>query len=393
MTNSIRTIIILQEREFSARDYARFGVEFLQRGGFRVEAWEISAVLHPDAASPDPSPTPLPGEFIPRRFTAKGEVLHAVRGLGPSTLVICMIGSSLSTLFVYRALSRKEIPYAVTVTNALPMPGRHTGNFRLDLPAKILFAILNTLLLRYYSLVGVRPASLCLVGGEGSLEVSPYPLDPVDGGTVLLPIHTLDYDSYLEVRDPPVPSDPALAVFIDGNDFYHLDLRFIGEPIPPWVDTYFSSLRRFFDKVEGILGVQVVIAVHPLARYTPEQGAHFGERELVQGRTVELVKRCRLVILHASTAVNLAVLFEKPIIFVTDQYYVRYPIGPYIEAISRELYLDGHSPPDWERELSVDKEAYGRYRRRFIKSDKSPDLPSWEILARYLKGEGASGGE
>jgi len=154
---------------------------------------------------------------------------------------------------------------------------------------------------------------------------------------------------------------------------------------------YFSNLRRFSDHLERELGVRVVIAAHPLAQYTPEQKAHFGAREVIQGRTADLVRRCRFAILHASTAVNLAVLFEKPVLFLTDHQYERYVVGPYVEAISKELgkkpiYLDEPLPTDWDEQLKVDRGTYHYYKRSYIKTEGSEDRPSWEILARFLKG-------
>ncbi len=389
--NPVETIIFLQEREFSTRDYERFGIQALQKEGFRVEAWDISPVLDPEVYSPDLSPAPLPGGFLPVRFTGKGEILQALHNVGPSTLVMCIIGYSLRTLFVYRALSKREIPFAVIVTNILPLPERFTGTIRLDAPRKILSLLLNKLILRYYSLLGVRPAYLYLVGGERSWEPVRYPLDIRGGRTRILPIHTLDYDIYLQIRDTGDPADLNLAVFLDGNDFYHLDFRYMKEPVPAWMDTYFSELRRFFDSLEREIAVRVVIAAHPLAQYTPEQKAQFGGREVIQGRTADLVKRCKFAILHGSTAVNFAVLFEKPLLFITDQNYERYVMGPYIEAIAKELgkrpiYLDSPLPADWEKELQVDRIAYRSYRRSYIKTEVSEERPSWEILARFLKG-------
>jgi hypothetical protein len=392
----VETIIFLQDREISNRDYERFGIEPLQKEGFRVETWDISPVLHPDVVPAEQPLPPLPASgFLPKRLTGKGEIIHAIDGLLPSTLVICFIGYSVSTLFVYQTLSKRGIRYSVSGINTLPgivrSMERYSSILNRDLPRKILSAIMNSLILRYYPLFNVQPAYLCLVGGEKSHKSLQYPMDFLHGRTILLAIHALDYDIYLQERDHPQPVEEDLAVYLDSNEFYHLDMRYIREPIPTWALVYFSNLRRFFDHLERELGVRVVIAAHPLAQYTPEQKAHFGAREVIQGRTAELVKRCRFAILHASTAVNLAVLFEKPVMFLTDHQYERYVVGPYVEAISKELgkkpiYLDEPLPTDWDEQLEVDRGTYQYYKRSYIKTEGSEDLPSWEILARFLKG-------
>ncbi|MDD1668757.1 MAG: hypothetical protein LUO97_03050, partial [Methanomicrobiales archaeon] len=289
----VENLVFFTEGAFSNRDYTRFGVAHLQEEGFRVEAWDLSRVLHPDAVPPDQLPAALPGGFTPRQFTGKGEVLHAIGEMRPGTLVNCFVGYSVSSLFIYRALSKRRIPYAVTATNALPAPERITRTLTPDLPKKALSRLVQTTILRLYPLFGVQPAFLCLAGGDRSLASLSYPVDIKGGRTTLLPVHTLDYDLYLESRGPEPPALENFAVFLDGNDFHHQDLRFMKEPVPGWMDEYFSQLRGFFDVLERELDTRIVIAAHPEARYTPEQKAQFGEREVVQGRTADLVRRCR----------------------------------------------------------------------------------------------------
>ena len=390
--HGIRTIIFILEAEFTPRDYDRFGVETLRSHGFQVKVWDISPVIHPEVHHPDSSSGSLSTGGLVRKFLHRKDIRDAIGLLDRSDLVLCFIGYSLSTLFLYRSLSRKKIPYAVMVTNALPAVRRFTGTVRLDTPMKALRRMADFLILRYYSLFGVEPAGICLYGGETSLRGIPYPVDIEEGKTVCLPLHAFDYDTWLGMGNSATSPDEVFGVFLDGYDFYHLDLRRMGEPIPPWVEIYFSNLRTFFDHVEKTLGVRIIVAAHPLSHYTAVQRTHFGERKVIQGKTAELVKRCRFVIVHASTAVNLAVLFQKPIIFITDHNYEKYPFGPYIEVMADELgkkliYIDEPLDIDWGRELAVDKAVYYSYRRSYIKSEGSPDLPYWEIFAHFLKAE------
>jgi hypothetical protein len=386
----VRTIIIVCDTEFTARDYEREGIETLLSHGFGVEVWDTSRVVHPEVQNPNTSSVRFPGGIVHKKFIDRDEFAYAVRSLDSNALVLCNIAYYWSTLFLFRSLSRRNLRYAVRVTDTLPKARRFSDPFTLEAPRRALYFIANKLLLRFYSSLGVQPARFLLAGGETSCQSPLYPIDFQGGKTQLVPLHALDYDTYLQVRDRDIPDGDAIAVFLDGNDFYHLDLRYMGQAVPSWIETYFSNLRAFFDHVEKALGVRIVIAAHPLSQYTPAQRACFGEREVILGKTAELVKRCSFVIIHASTAVNLAILFQKPILFITDHNYERYPPGPYIEAMAEELgkkpiYLDEPLTIDWGRELAVDKAVYHSYRRSYIKMDGSPDLPIWEIFARFLQ--------
>jgi hypothetical protein len=49
--------------------------------------------------------------------------------------------------------------------------------------------------------------------------------------------------------------------------------------------------------------------------------------------------------------------------------------------------INADAPLDraWERELTVDEDAYARYREAYIKKNGSPEKQTWQILADYLK--------
>jgi hypothetical protein len=389
--NFMRRIIIVIDTEITQRDYDRLGVETLLSHGFQVELWDISRVLHPEVENPNKSPVRFP-RILLLEFKKRDEFTKAMGSLDANVLVLCFVGYYWGTRFLFRALSRGNIPYAVRVTDPLPNTRRFANPIGPDTPKKAMKFIVNKLALRFYPSLGIQPARFLLVGGQRSYESPPYPVDLHGGRTRVIPLHSHDYDTYLQVRDRVIPDDSTFAVFIDGNDFYHLDFRYIGERIPSWLEAYFSSLRAFFDHVEKTLQVRIVIAAHPSSQYTDEQRAHFGDREVIRGKTAELVRQARVVILHASTAVNFAILFEKPILFITDHNYEKYPLGPYIEAIAEELgkkpiYLDEPLLIDWKKELTVDSTVYHSYRHSYIKMDGSPDLPVWEIFSRFLQSE------
>ena len=235
-----------------------------------------------------------------------------------------------------------------------------------------------------FTWIGVKPASLILAGGEECL-VYPY---PVDKSTEILWAHTLDYDLYLKERNVS-PTERPIAVFLDEYLPYHPDYTYAG--IQPFItaDSYYPLLNRFFSLVERELGLKVVIAAHPRSHYEKHPD-YFEGREWVRGKTIELVKESRLVLAHMSTALNFANIFYKPVIFLTSSDFDKSWEGRYIKTMAnwfgeKPIFIDNDINIDWAQELTVSVSHYEHYRRAYVKTEHSAELPFWQIVANRLK--------
>jgi len=147
-----------------------------------------------------------------------------------------------------------------------------------------------------------------LVFAAGTVETSQY-----NGRSSVVAINHFDYDNYLGVKNKVeriIKED--FCVFLDENLVYHTDFKITHtktiEPIP-----YFKSLCSFFDRLEKRYHLKVVIAAHPKAEY---KGHEFGDRAIIKGKTLELVKDCRFALAHNSTSISFAILNEKPLCFI-----------------------------------------------------------------------------
>jgi hypothetical protein len=229
---------------------------------------------------------------------------------------------------------------------------------------------------------------MLLAGGVLPVHSTPYPLGDT---TRIIWIHALDYDRYLALRGRAFTPESDVAVFVDGYDFHHPDLSRCGECPYPWEAAYFARLRQFFDSLERAWGMRVVIAAHPLARYDrPDE--FFGNRPVIQGRTAELIQQGGLTLLHASTTVNYAVLFRKPVLFLTDKNYRSHVLGPYIESMAAKLHrplvsLDQPLSFDRKGVMQIDARIYREYQNHYIKKEGSEDLPFWEIYAAAVQSQ------
>ena len=51
----------------------------------------------------------------------------------------------------------------------------------------------------------------------------------------------------------------------------------------------------------------------------------------------------------------------------------------------KPIFIDKNSSIDWKFELTIGNSHYDDYRRAYIKTKRSEDLPFWQIVANRLK--------
>lgn len=403
MINPIHTIIFFFEIPFNQRNFERFGIQQFIDNNFIVEIWDLSQFLHPrNTAETQPHPLPEIKGLIYKKILAKNEVREGLQNIRSNTLVHCFIGFSFRTLFIYRFLSKNKIPYAITVTNTIPVasPAESISGTKTwikvfsDLfhrKSNVFENLLNRFILTHYRFLQVRPASLCYAGGQKSVEKINYPFDTT---TEILWIHTLDYDTFLRLRNSKADSDPNQGVFLDEYVPFHPDFDIIGEEPLVSPEEYYQKICSFFSYLEKHHKTRIVIAAHPRSDYEhlPD---FFNGRLVIKGRTAELVQQSGFVITHASTSINYAILFQKPILFLTmnqlKQETSSCRIGYILETIcsilgKKPIGLDLPYLVDWDDEMMVPLDAYLRYKNQYIKSDRSPERESWRIIIDHLKG-------
>ncbi len=384
------------ESPFNQRDFQRYGIELLFENGFDVEVWDLSNILNPHLTKNYEPPDAIdwPGCSL---LNDKKVALEKIRALPSDTFVINFIGYWQKSFGIYRTISSSQARYAVHMANALPSleMGRKEGLFSFYLKrlskvtGKKLFQLMKNLArARFYHLpftwLGIKPASLILAGGRQCLKC-PY---PVDNSTEILWAHTMDYDLYLRERDGPFSERP-IAVFLDEYLPFHPDyIQFRTQP-PIAAEKYYPLLSNFFNLVEQRLELKVVIAAHPRSHYEELPG-YFGGRECIRDKTLRLVRESRLVLAHGSTALNFANLFHKPVIFLTSSDLDKSGYGAFIKTMANwfgknPICVDGDTAIDWGQELTVNISHYERYRRAYIKTEQSEDIPFWQIVANRLK--------
>lgn len=396
-----KKIIFFICQPLSARDYERFGIEILRQNGFSVEVWDFTPFLRPQLFKEIKVPDPINYEGH-RLFLHRDNALKAISKLKNDSLPICMFHYNYNSYIIYRALSKNKIKYCIFMANnnLPPFPSNDNSKNLLKrikkLTPKKLYCKLKQLISKdllqaiflhtKFNYLGIQAASMVLAGGEKSINYRA----PVSKKTKILWLHTLDYDIYLKENDKPIQIERNNGVFLDENVPFHPNYLIFGVSPFSQSEEYYPILCRFFDFLENKYGIHILIAAHPSSHYEnhPE---YFGRRPIIRGRTAELVRKTAFTIAHSSTAINFALLFRKPIIFITTDGLNCSPQGLFIDLMAslfgkKAINLNNHSLAiDWNKECTVDEEAFRRYKNDYIKKDDSEDLLFWQIFANHMK--------
>ena len=241
----------------------------------------------------------------------------------------------------------------------------------------------------------IRPG-LVVAAGEVSIAAA-------GAKSEVLKVHSFDYDVYLRVRnaagslpegragDAAASAPKGYAVFVDQDLCFHPDFVRQGIPFVVTPAKYFPSLCAGLRRIAHALDLDVRIAAHPRASYLKRGIDYFEGFDVRQGGTAELIRDCRAVVCHDSTAIHFAVLFDKPMIFFTTDELVPSFEGRSIAQAAAEL---GKSPinldrdllqVDWHREIGMDAAKYRAYRNKFIKIDGTPERPMWDVIIDHIE--------
>jgi hypothetical protein len=386
----MKKVVYLIDQPFDERNYQRFGIGLWLQHGWAVEVWDLTPWAHPDVwrnfLEQGNQPRAFPGY---RAVTSRRLLALHLGACGHVSYFIDLAGDSYRSIWAKISLQRAGVSRIVCAVGTIPVPDRvPVGALRklaqvLAKGPKGAFKWLASAVMQ--RLVVPRIATgVAVVSGEQSMA------GLGSCGTVIR-AHNFDYDSYLSLRKSSRPAAADYAVFIDQDYCFHIE--YIYQSIRPIVtpQSYFPAVRRGLELISAQLAVEVRIAAHPRATYEQRNLDCFGEFPLEYGRTAELIRDCQFVVCHDSTAIQFAVLFEKPMIFVTTAELNLAYEGRSIAKVAAEF---GKSPidldrpdlrdVDWKRELSVDAARYAAYRNRYVKTHASPEQPLWDIVIKRI---------
>ena len=405
----IKRVIFFIEAPYSKRDHKRWGIDILKNNGFEIEIWDCTPVYHPDLNLTIADPFEFPGL---KKFQKRKNIISSILKLSKDDLVITWFQYQLRFFWFYRALSKSKVSYAVLFVTTIPnVIGQGVEKNKVRLKINNFLKRVWSLLvsknivdfnwhIRYfanrifiaipYKIFGIKCPVLWFAGGKDSLK---YFVVPSCKTTQIVWLHAQDYDRYLDLKNSLTRREETTAspkaVFLDMYLPFHEDFAMSKQLPYVTADNYYASIRRFLDFVEKELGIEVEIAAHPRSHYT-ENCDYYGARNIRKGHTDEMVRDAKFVITHDSAALNLAVIYKKPVIFTfTDEMakseviFLIYEMSSWLNK--QPINIDQPLSINWDEALKVEDIYYENYKKAFIKKPNTPELHSWQIAADVIK--------
>ena len=388
MTN----LYICIKNPFTERDFKRMGIAELS-SKFNLKIFDCTPWLLPKAFKTRGNKVfhhPSRVEIFSLRDLVKA--IHSDGGY-----VLDFVGQfSPRAILMFAVFRIKKIRIVVMDSGAYPPPDiflaprstakkmfdtlRH-GGFILHLIARI-----NRLLIK---ILPNQNPYIAFVSGDAWRAESRF-----IGAHKKIPAHSFDYETYraqeaigenfIDISAMPY------AVYLDEDITGHEDNLEMGVAAPASADVYYPALSRFFDRYQLISGQRIIIAGYPSEKSQLE--TNFQDREIQYKQTAQLVKGASLVFAHASTAISFAVLWKKPIVFLTSKQIAKSWYQPWIEAPqlllkSPLINIDESHPFDLRGLHAIDIASYNSYINFFIKAVDSPNDSLWNIVQKALSEE------
>jgi hypothetical protein len=393
--NLTADIVFAVQVPLTARDRDRYGFAFFQQQGLRVgvldAADEVMPMLGPHRREQYDDWTDIDIQVLP----AGGDWSAARRMLKGAKLIINHIGSgypqpgNLSTL---RLIAASKTPVLLTASNIHPAAvSRPAASTRRSLWQRLRRAgIANSVLARLpLAVLGLRHAEFVVLGARRSSASMPL----IGPRTHCIQAHAQDYDQGLRYLNLDRRESDNIAVYIDVFMGFHPDSIADGLGLPVRPESFYPRLRVLFDRIEQELGLEVVISAHPRSDYTDKPDL-YGNRRIISGQTVDLIKACKLALGIHSTASSFAVMFNKPLMVLSTQEMRRHPsmIGvceSLAAALGRDIdCLDHPDAIDLIAARTVNRDAYNTYLADYIKYPGTPDRPYWDLILTSLRENG-----
>lgn len=231
----------------------------------------------------------------------------------------------------------------------------------------------------YARLLGIAPPALQFIPGKK--------VNVRKGRVVSLNHHDFDvFQSGAQSEAPNLVGGPY-AVFLDIMLPYHPDFKRLGSGVLD-AESYYMKLNAFFDQVERQYGVKLVVAAHPKSAYKQE----FKGRDVIKGKTSELVAGSQFVLTHHSVSIFYAILNRKRLVLITmDEFKnagarnfalqsIHLQIETYAELLHCSVINLDHLA-SWELH-DADLSKYVQFERSYIRG--GADKPNYLIIRDAL---------
>ena len=383
-------IVLFVHSAFTKRDYDRYGVELLLNEGFNYEVWDFTKLLYPNIY--------FPYDYIKFdcliEIESKAIALKLLNSLNEYDIVLNNLRVNRHTLYVFKHITKNKILYGKSFIGGIPScieeKKRNKIKNKLRLisnPDNLKDYVFNKIIKKFHY---IKPYDFIIVGGEKTKKTKVNNL--FANNTEVINAGAFDYNFFLKEREKKNNNNKYQYIaYIDTYFPYHPDFKRSGKDYSFYANEWRAKLLYFFNWIEDISKLKIIIAAHPKSHYEKYKG-YFESRKIIKGDTLEIIKNSEFCITTNSTATNFTIFFNKPVLFITTKIYENIFRGldasPYVFANSfgtDPIFIDEKLDIDLKKYLHLNYRARADYMNDYIIKDGTPEMNSWLIFAKFLK--------
>jgi hypothetical protein len=386
----MQKVIYLIDQPLDKRNFKRFGIELMLKEGWEVEIWDITYLMYPEYWN-------YFNKFYKKKKFSKyfliksnNQINFFLKKLKKDSIIIDQAAINLKFLIlkIRNYCKQKKITRISTLHGSFPKPKKKLKeiiNFNL-LKFKSIKTLIRVLLLKV--IYKYLRSDILLISGSICLNN----LLTLNANKIVH-AHNFDYDKFLlnNIENIPKKNSNKTCVFLDQDLPYHIDRLYRKDSALVKDDEYYTSLYNFFTLLSEKFKIDIKICLHPRSLKKPKTLKYFSNFNIVTDQTEVAVKECDFVLAHYSTAIQLPVLYNKPIIFITNnelESSIRKNfVSAFAESLGKDSYNIDSNIADFnlEKELKINQLKYTEYISKYIKIPNSEKLLFWKIVSNECK--------
>ena len=312
--------------------------------------------------------------------------------------VICMEQPTINNELIYKTLNKARIKYSLLYMGGVPNAKKKKFYEFLHVLIKYNLKIIKTffhnpkaffnfiLLIFYTKKITLKPQYFFYAGNSYYSYYKNYFLR-----TRFISVPTPEYDQFIikgrKKKNLNIKNFNS-AVFISGlrnsNDNKStLSYKFSSNIISK--KDYYAPITNFLKDFKQVSNLNIIISKHPREIHN-NNFYKFGK---LRSDTLNSVRNSNFVIVQSSTAISYAVLYKKPILFLTNNNFSHNTIrqikvlSEYFEKKPFNVTRDKFTLERFNEEKKINHKLYNSYIKDFI-TNKRESLTSYEKIFNYL---------
>ena len=360
-------IVYVVENIFTKRDYDRFYINELIENGFEVLIVDVTELIYGEVGDS------LNIKSIDTNYAKCKSIKEFCE-------ILKQFKPNFSVNLVHRA--KNKYLYRFFIALYLNRKSKLIEHYCENLPLNLSFLSIKRVLKKilFSPWLLIRP-SYSIVTNQNSIKFA---------SGKLIKLHENDYDLYLKSsRKSKKNTSIPYLLFLDEGGAFHPDFIYQKVKCPLTPEIYYPEINRSLFNLAENLKLQPLVQLHP--RVNGDNIKKYFQVGISNESTIDAIRDASLIVAHSSTAIQMAVLFQKPIILLKTTQLLEYKSSKLLIKNFTKLLM---CPCIWSNDANqilsipnVHINSYLLYKNEYIKIQNTPNEFNSQVLIDFLTNE------